>query len=49
MVVLEQPGGGFPALNAMEIRDRRHTKHDLRHAIVCKQRTLQADAQIAPP
>ena len=40
--VLEQPGGGFPALNVMEIRDRRH-------ANVCKQRTLQADVGVAPP
>ena len=26
MEVLEQPGGGFPALNVMELRDRRHAK-----------------------
>ena len=40
--VLEQPRGGFSALNVMEIRDRRH-------ANVCKQRTLQADVDVAPP
>ena len=40
-VVLEQPGGGTPALNVMAIRDQRH-------ANVSKQRTLLADAAIAP-
>ena len=33
--VLEQPGGGFIALNVMEIRDRRHTKRDRRHVNKC--------------
>ena len=36
--VLEQPGGGTPALNVMAIRDQRHAK----------QRTLLADADVAP-
>ena len=40
--ILEQPGGGFPALNVMEI-------HGRRHANVCKQRTLQAEVDVAPP
>ena len=39
--VLEQPGGGTPALNVMAIRDQRH-------ANVSKQRTLFADADFAP-
>ena len=39
--VLEQPGGGSPALNVMAIRDQRH-------ANVSKQRTLLADADVAP-
>ena len=39
--VLEQPGGGTPALNVMAIRDQRH-------ANVSKQRTLFADADVAP-
>ena len=39
--VLEQPGGGTPALNVMAIRDQRH-------ANVSKQRTLLADADVAP-
>ena len=34
--VLEQPGGGTPALNIMAIRDQRH-------ANVSKQKTLLAD------
>ena len=39
--VLEQPGGGTPAINVMAIRDQRHTN-------VSKQRTLLADADVAP-
>ena len=39
--VLEQPGGGTPSLNVMTI-------HDQRHANVSKQRTLLADADVAP-
>ena len=39
--VLEQPGAGTPALNVMAIRDQLHTK-------VSKQRTLLADADVAP-
>ena len=39
--VLEPPGGGTPALNVMAIRDQRH-------ANVSKQRTLLADADVAP-
>ena len=39
--VLEQPGGGTPALNVMAIRDQRLTN-------VSKQRTLLADADVAP-
>ena len=39
--VLEQPGGGTPALSVMVIRDQRH-------ANVSKQRTLLADANVAP-
>ena len=39
--VLEQPGGGTPALNVMAICDQRH-------ANVSKQRTLLADADVAP-
>ena len=38
--VLEQPGGGTPALNVMPIRDQCH-------ANVSKQRTLLADADVA--
>ena len=41
MEVLEQPGGGTPALNVMVIRDQRH-------ANVSKQRMLLADADDAP-
>ena len=41
MEVLEQPGGGIPALNVMEIRDQRY-------ANVSKQRMLLADADVAP-
>ena len=40
-VVLEQPVGGTPALNIMAIRDQRH-------ANVSKERTLLADADVAP-
>ena len=40
--VLEQPGGGLPALNVIEICDRCD-------ANVYNQRTLQADAHIARP
>ena len=40
--VLKQPGGGTPALYAMAI-------HDQRHANVSKERTLLADAEVAPP
>lgn len=40
--VQEEPKGGFPARNVKEIRDRRH-------ANVCKQRTLQADIDVALP
>ena len=39
--VLEQPGGGTPALNVMAIRDQSQ-------ANVSKQRTLLADADVAP-
>ena len=39
--VLEQPGGGTPALNVIAIRDQRH-------ANVSKQRTLLADSDVAP-
>ena len=39
--VLEPPGGGTPAPNVMAI-------HDQRHANVSKQRTLLADADVAP-
>ena len=39
--VLEQPRGGTPALKVMAIRDQRH-------ANVSKQRTLLADADVAP-
>ena len=39
--VLEQPGGGSPALNVMAIRDQRH-------ANVSKLRTLLAYAGVAP-
>ena len=39
--VLEQQGGGTPALNVMVIRDQGH-------ANVSKQRTLLADADVAP-
>ena len=39
--VLEQQGGGTPALNVMAIRDQGH-------ANVSKQRTLLADADVAP-
>ena len=39
--VLEQPVGGTPALNVIAIRDQRH-------ANVSKQRTLLADADVAP-
>ena len=39
--VLEQPGGGTLALNVMAIRDQRQ-------ANVSKQRTLMADADVAP-
>ena len=39
--VLEQPGGGIPALKVMAIRD-------YRHANVRKQRTLMANADVAP-
>ena len=39
--VLEQPGGGTHALNVMAIRDQCH-------ANVSKQRTLLADADVAP-
>ena len=39
--VLEQQGGGTPALNVMAIRDQRH-------ASVSEQRTLLADADVAP-
>ena len=42
MEVLEQPGGGTPTLNVMAICDQRHAK-------VSKQRTLFADANVAPP
>ena len=38
---LEQPVAGTPALNVMAI-------HDQRHANVSKQRTLFADADVAP-
>ena len=38
---LEKHGGGTPALNVMAIRDQRH-------ANVSKQRTLLADADVAP-
>ena len=38
---LEQPGGGTPALSVMAIRDQRH-------ANVSKQRTLLANADVAP-
>ena len=41
MKVLEQPGGGTPALNVMAIRDQRH-------ANVNKQRTLLAEVDVAP-
>ena len=41
MEVLEQPEGGTPALNIMAIRDQCH-------ANVSKQRTLLADANVAP-
>ena len=34
---LEQPGGGFPAFNAMEVRDRRHTKRDVTYTYVNKE------------
>ena len=40
--VLDQPGGGTPALNVMAIRDQRH-------ANVSTQRPLLADADVAPP
>ena len=40
--VLEQPGGGTLALNVMVV-------YDQRHANVSKQRTLLADADVAPP
>ena len=39
---LKHLGGGTPALNAMAIRDQRHTH-------VSKQRTLLADVEVAPP
>ena len=39
--ILEQPGGGTLALNVMAIRDQHH-------ANVSKQRTLLADADVAP-
>ena len=39
-MVLEQPGGGTPALNVMAIRDQRH-------ANVSQQRTLLADADVS--
>ena len=39
--VLEQPGGGTPALNVMAIRDQRHSN-------VSKERMLLADADVAP-
>ena len=39
--VLEQLGGGTPALNVIAIRDQRH-------ANVSKQRRLLADAHVAP-
>ena len=39
--VLEQPGGGNPTLNVMAIRDQGH-------ANVSKQKTLLADADVAP-
>ena len=38
---LEQPGGGTPALDVMAIRDQRHANDS-------KQRTLLADADVAP-
>ena len=41
MEVLEHPGGGPPALNVIAIRDQRR-------ANISKQRTLLADADIAP-
>ena len=41
MEVLEQPGGGTPALNVMAIRDQHHAK-------VSKKTTLLADADVAP-
>ena len=41
MEVLEQPGAGIPALNVMVI-------HNQRNANVSKQRTLLADADVAP-
>ena len=40
-MVLEQPGGGTPALNIMAIRDQRH-------ANVSKHRTLLAVVNVAP-
>ena len=39
--VLEQQGSGTPALNVMAIQNQRH-------ANVSKQRTLLADAEVAP-
>ena len=39
--VLEQPGGGTPALNVMAIRDQRYSN-------VSKERTWLADADVAP-
>ena len=40
--VLEQPGGGIPALNVKAIRDQRH-------ANVSKQTPLLDDVDVAPP
>ena len=42
--VLEQPEGRITALNAIEIRDRRHA-----NVHVCIQKTLHADVDVAPP
>ena len=39
---LEQPGGGFPALNVTGI-------HGRGHANVFKQKTLKAEVDVAPP
>ena len=42
--VLEQPGGGTPALNVKPIHDQRHAKISK-----VKQITLLADVDVAPP